>query len=589
MTLIELLIASAVFLVVSVALYQTYVGLFRTVSHSRVLLSASSLATELFEITRNMPYDDVGVSGSVPDGLLEHVATYSRDGIAFVATTTVRNIDDPFDGQIGEVPNDTSPADYKLVQIEIGCPSCRTFTPLIFTTTVAPKNLEIASTNGALFIRVFDANGQPVQGASVHIENNAATPAIVIDDVTNAEGLLQIIDVPPATEAYEITVTKSGYSSDQTYPPGDVSNPNPLKPHATIVLQQVTQVSFFIDTLSSLNVQSVTPTCASVGGLDFDLNGTKLIGSTPDVLKYSTSHVTDGTGAKTINNLEWDTYTIDVTDGAYDLAGLIPLLPPTLTPDSHLDLQIVVVPSDPDALLVTVKDIATQLPITDAEVDLDGTETQTTGQGFLGQTDWSGGPGQDIFSDETSYSESDGNIDVTTVPGNLTLDNFAGSFVSAGELESSAFDTGSASNFYQIQWEPTNQPVETGADSVRFQAATADEVTATTTWDYVGPDGTNATYYTLADQNIASVHNGHRYFRYKVFLSTADTNFSPTLSDISFVFTSACVPPGQVVFGDVGLGLHTVVVTKSGYQTYTSEPFSLDGYFTSHEVDLVPN
>ncbi len=194
-----------------------------------------------------------------------------------------------------------------------------------------------------------------------------------------------------------------------------------------------------------------------------------------------------------------------------------------------------------------------------------------------------------MFVDETSYSGSDGNIDVSTVPGTMTLDNFAGSYVASGELESSAFDTGSASNFFQIQWEPTNQPVEAGADSVRFQVATADEATATTTWDYLGPDGTNATYYTLADQNIASVHNGHRYFRYKVYLTTADTSVTPTLSDISFVFTSSCVPPGQVVFGSVGLGTHVVTVTKDGYQTYTSEPFALDGYFTSHEVSLVPN
>lgn len=61
----------------------------------------------------------------------------------------------------------------------------------------------------------------------MHIENNVATTSIVIDDTTNNDGYVQIIDAPPGINAYEISVSKPGYSSERTYMIGDVANPNP--------------------------------------------------------------------------------------------------------------------------------------------------------------------------------------------------------------------------------------------------------------------------------------------------------------------------------------------------------------------------
>jgi len=42
-----------------------------------------------------------------------------RDNTSFNVETIIRNIDDPFDGTIGGDPNDTSPSDYKLAEIEM--------------------------------------------------------------------------------------------------------------------------------------------------------------------------------------------------------------------------------------------------------------------------------------------------------------------------------------------------------------------------------------------------------------------------------------------------------------------------------------
>lgn len=574
-------------MIIAVSVYQAYAATINAVRVSRLKITATALANEQFEIIRNLPYTDVGVVGSIPNGQVPHLQNLVRDNTEFVVETTIRNIDDPFDGTIGGSPNDLSPADYKLAELEISCPACRNFTTLHFTTQVGPRNLETASTNGALFVQVFDASGQPVSGADVHIVNNQAVPAIVIDDTTNNDGLLQIVDAPPGVEAYEITISKSGYSADQTYQTGAPGNPNPTKPHATVALQQLTQISFAIDRTSTLDVASVTDTCGSLPSIEFSLDSSKLIGTNPDVLKYSAPHITDGSGTKTISGLEWDTYNLNLSDGLYDLAGAVPLLPVALNPNTNQDFKLIVSPKDVRSVLVTVKDASTQLPLSDATVRLEGAgvdATLTTGRGFIRQTDWSGGAGQDDFTDPTRYFDSDWNVEINDPAGEFHLRKIFDEYEPSTYLISSTFDTGSVSNFHQMLWQPQDQPPDTGPDSVKFQVATNNNKT---TWNFLGPDGTANTYYTLANQNLNSLHNGDRYLRYQAFLQTASTTWTPTISDASFTFTSACVPPGQVLFTGLNTGDYTLTVAKAGYQPFT-DTIAVSSSWQQHEVILSP-
>ncbi len=73
----------------------------RAVQTSQNKVSAVALMNEQMEIVRNLTYENVGVQGSIPSGSLTHLQTLTRDGIEFTVTTIVRNIDHPFDGQIG--------------------------------------------------------------------------------------------------------------------------------------------------------------------------------------------------------------------------------------------------------------------------------------------------------------------------------------------------------------------------------------------------------------------------------------------------------------------------------------------------------
>ena len=587
-TLIEALVALSIVAIVGVGTLQVFSRLSSVVRASGERVDATALANEQIEIIRNLPFADVGIVSGIPSGKIPRTQTLTRDRHQFLVTTTIRNVDDPFDGTIGGTPNDLSPADYKLVETRVACQDCQNpGAPLITTTTVAPKNLETASTNGALFIRVFDASGVAIQNATVHVENHEQNPTIIIDELTNANGELQIVDAPPGVNAYEITVTKSGYSSDQTLLPGDPANPNPTKPHATVALQDVTQVSFSIDRVSTIRVSTTNETCVPTGDINVTLTGAKLIGTTPDIPKYSVAHSTDETGELLLPTMEWDTYALTMTDGTHELQGAIPLLPLTVAPNAVQDLQVTVKPKNPQSLLIAVKDASTLLPVSDASVKLEKTGFErilTTGRGFLRQTDWAGGGGQEVFSDQTRYAGDDGNIDVTTIPGEILLRNALGNFVSTGELLSSTFDTGSASNFHHLTWQPSSQSPETGADSVRFQIATNDDQT---TWDFLGPDGTNTTYYTISNTNIHSAHNDHRYLRYKLFLQTADPAFSPIIADVAFTFTSSCVPSGQALFDGLTNDQYTLTVEKTGYQTAV-ENIDISEAWKQHDVTLLP-
>lgn len=586
-TLIEVLVGTFLFLIVSVGIFQGYIKVFDLVRASRWKGTAVLLANEQFEIMRNLPYRDVGTQSSIPPGKLSHVQTLVRDQATFIATTTIRNVDDPFDGSIGSTTNDTSPADYKIAEIEIACTSCKSFVPIILNAHIAPKNLETASTNGALFVKVFDANGQPISDANIHIDNGTTTPAVVIDDVTNTSGLLQVVDVPPGTDKYRVIVSKTGYSTDRTYPRGG-STPTPVKPDATVLLQQLTQISFAIDRTSTMNVATVDVSCSPISSAAFSLTGAKLI-STPSVPKYTQNLVTSS-GVRTISNLEWDTYTIAMNDATYELAGIIPLLPISLAPNASQDVRLILAPKNPSSYLVTIKDGGSGLPISGATVALGragATTTLTTGQGYLRQTDWSGGSGQVTYTNETQYFSSDGNVDVTSSAGQAKLKTVFGQYVSDGILTSSTFDTGTSSNFYQISWLPQSQPAQSGPDAVKIQLATAETNDASTTWSYSGPDGTASSYYTVSNLNIAGTLSGNRYLRYKLFLHSNSTTTSPTVSDISFTYSTACTAPGQVYFSGLTSGTYTLSATKSGYQSYLGS-VSVGSSWSTNSVSLFP-
>ena len=568
-SLLEVMVAIAVLSLFGLGIYSTLTLVFKIVYQSRVTILETATLSEQLETVRNLPYASVGIQNGIPAGVLPGTQVVTRDGTSFTLTTVVRNIDDPFDGLF---PADTAPADYKLVEMSIQCTRCSQQTPVTLSTIVAPKNLEGASNNGALFINVFDSHGQPVQSANVHVVDTATNPPTVVDDVTDNLGNLHIVDAPTGTMSYNITVSKPNFSTDGTVVPSQ-QVPNPVKPPANVVSQTVTNISFSIDYLAFATFLTMDQSCNMVGNIPFTLNGAKYIGTNPTVYKYSATLQTPANGSLDVNNLEWDTYFLQLATGAYSIAGTIPQIPFKLDPGVSQVVSLILAPHTPNSLLVNVKDAGTGLPLSNATVTLTGSSYSNsllTGVGYVRQTDWSGGPGQTLVGDNTQYFSNDGGIDDHSPAGDLKLRKVGNTYISSGVLESSTFDLGATATLQNVLFEPLSQAPQTGNGSVLLQLATSATSTPNA-WNYLGPDGTANTYYTPTSTQIFAGQATNRYFRYRVYLNTADTNFTPQLSELSFTYTTLCSPPGQSFFDNLSSGQYTLTVERNGYASSTTQ------------------
>ena len=576
-TLIEMVVSIGIMVLVMLGIFGAFQYTYKIIYRGKIQVLSTQLANEQLEIIRNLPYEKVGIVNGIPSGVLIYEQTKIRNGVPFKLSTTLRNIDDPFDGTIGGSPNDLSPADSKQAEVTVSCTSCAMqTTSVILNTRIAPDGLESSTGGGALFISVFDSAGSRVAQANVHIEkdeNKDGTAELTIDDVTGNNGELRLIDMPPAVEAYKITAAKSGYSTDNTVLSTE-SNPNPLKPPATVAASAVTNISFAIDKISSFNLSTKNILCSSISSVSINTNGSKTIGANPDVYKYNQTITTDGNGEKTLSNMEWDTYYFALPGASsYDISGSIPTLPVALAPDSEQNLTFILSNHTTNSLLTTIKDSATKLPLSGAKITITKntfTDDLTTGHGYLRQTDWSGSSGQAQFIDETKFWTQDNNVEINNPAGDLFLSKFAGKYYLTGSLESSTFDTGATSNFTNLIWEPLSQPQACGATPIKFQIATS-PTAAPETWNFLGPDGTNATYYTASDSNISSEHNSDRYLRYKLFLNTDSDKCTPQISEVAVSFTSGCTPPGQAFFFGLDSGTYTATVELNNYQTVNTE------------------
>lgn len=576
-TLVESLIAIGIFSIVTTGIYFAYSGILDIFSASYLNLTALAVLDSEIEIVRNISYSDLGIQGGSPAGILLGEKSVNYGNIPFLVKTFVRNVDDPFDGTQGGNPNDTAPADYKLVEIEITCPTCPRFLSATTTTTVAPPGLETITNNGTLIVKAFNASGQPIAGANVSVINNNVVPAININDITDSSGILRLIDVPPGSANYAITVTKAGYSTDRTYLPGSPSNPNPLKPHATVLQQQITEISFVIDQLSTISFRTQNKFCANVGNIDFTQTGQKLIGTNPNVYKYSATSVTNSSGDKIITGLEFDTYNFVNQDANFDLGGFSPVMPLAVDPNGNYNLSWLMEQKNPSALVVTVEDQNDQT-INDAKVTLSRTgfsEEIYSGRKFELQTDWSSG----------QYDSKTVNLANNSPAGDLTIAQINGKYATMSDefLISQTIDLGTGdTDFYGLDFNPTGQPAQT---SLKIQLASNND---NSTWNFIGPDGTGNSFYVTSGAQINSSHNDDRYIRYKIILRTDDESMTPSFQDVRVNFHSACIPDGQAYFSGLAQNTYTITVEKAGYQTYTDTGLIIDQNWEDYRVNLSP-
>lgn len=391
-TLLEVLLGITLLVLVSLSLYSLYNFGLNVIWESKTRVDAAALANERLERVRNLAYDSVGTQGGIPSGTIAQSETVTRNSVPFTIQTNVIYIDDPFDGTVGGSPADPLNTDYKRVRIGVNWPFRLSQKSVVYLTDVAPKGVETTASGGTLQILVFNSSGSAVPNANVHIVNSTVSPAIDLQTLTDAGGNVVLPGAPPATDSYEITVTKSGYSTDETLAVTQ-SNPSPAKPHVSVFESQLSSVSFSIDTLSTIQIVSNNyQSLLRLPFVTFKLTGAKTIGTDSNgkpIYKYESTHSTDTNGHLELVNMEWDSYTFSLDPSSpYDLAAIDPLNAVAVVAGTNQSVAMYVYPKTDHSFSVAVKNVIGSF-LEGAFVQLSQTEflatstTPTFGQVFF--------------------------------------------------------------------------------------------------------------------------------------------------------------------------------------------------------------
>ena len=108
-------------------------------------------------------------------------------------------------------------------------------------------------------------------------------------------------------------------------------------------------------------------------------------------------------------------------------------------------------------------------------------------------------------------------------------------FAASGTLVSSPKDSNPAGGLTPIwssfSWNGSTTPA---ISSLKFQLAGSNDVNGP--FNFVGPDGTAATFFTTSPVSLSPQFYGFRYLEYEAFLATTDGTVTPVLSDATACF-----------------------------------------------------
>ena len=251
-TLINILIASFIFLIVFLGVVETLKAGINLTALNKTKVGALALTNEQMEFIRSLAFDSVGTQGGLPTGNIPQQETITLNGITYLREVIISNIDAPEDG-LGVNDENSIPADYKRVKIKTSWTINENTKTVSLISDVAPVGIESNVGGGSIVISVFDKAGGAVPNAEITIKNPSITPPVSITRTLGDDGLFLLSG--PAAGNYQVSVTKSGYSTSSTY--GTTTEiVTPLPEHFLILENVVKSKSLQIDRVSSKTIKS---------------------------------------------------------------------------------------------------------------------------------------------------------------------------------------------------------------------------------------------------------------------------------------------------------------------------------------------
>jgi hypothetical protein len=120
-----------------------------------------------------------------------------------------------------------------------------------------------------------------------------------------------------------------------------------------------------------------------------------------------------------------------------------------------------------------------------------------------------------------------------------------------GTFISEPHDNGANSSFNVITWD-ADTPAGT---SVRIQLRSAGTKSGLNNTAFIGPDGSESTFYTSTPANIWPGHYGDRWIQYKAYLNSSNFTKTPNLQDITITYN--CLPESIIISPVNGSTLNT--------------------------------
>ena len=254
--LVETVVGVGIFVVVFLAIAGLLHLSLRVSIPGRGQAAAAALAESELEYLRGLSYDALGVVGGIPSGSIPATSQMTVNGISYTTRVFISYVDDPADGLEDEDENGIL-TDYKLARVTVSYEMREIEKEITLLSTFAPPSIESSTGGGTLRVAVVNAIGEGVGGAAVAIVNASTDPVVNLTTFSNASGKVFLGGAAPSSE-YEITVTKSGYSSARTYAQ-TTENVNPSPGLLTVAKDEITVGTFAIDLLSSLTLKTFSP------------------------------------------------------------------------------------------------------------------------------------------------------------------------------------------------------------------------------------------------------------------------------------------------------------------------------------------
>lgn len=317
--MLDAVVGTALMLVVFVGIAGAFRLAVMAVGNNKARAGAIALANERLEFIRSLSYNAVGTAGGIPAGALAQEESVEINDVSYTRRTFISYEDDPADG-LGGADENGIETDYKAVKTEVSWNGRDGVHTIELVTRVSPIGIEASVPGGVLAIEVVDAALLPVANAAVEVVNTTIVPTVDMTRFTDADGRATILGVPPGA-GYEITVSKSGYSTARTYA-ANATNTNPIPAHLGVALDTTTAGTFAIDLVSEKRIETFTPvatattteTFANDSGTASTSNTTILggvIGLTENAGEYPFEGTFISNAVSTSSLVAWKTFSWD--------------------------------------------------------------------------------------------------------------------------------------------------------------------------------------------------------------------------------------------------------------------------------------